>query len=181
MQEINLQECLQIKQSNARRRSDANVIEYYDIPLSNEIQNYIFKLCQQYDLNSSLVIAIIDTETGGTFDNNLRHVNTDKTIDFGLMQLNSRYHSYFKELVNEPNFDAEDTYHNLHAGIKYLSILRTELRHKCSDDELKTYYLNAYNMGSTGYQRYVRQTGKVSRAYSNKILEKENYYGEKRK
>lgn len=153
-----------------------NVIEYYNIPLSKDIQDYIFKLCEKYDLSTSLVIAVINVETGGTFNNALRHTNTNKTVDFGLMQLNSSNHKWFGEMIDEPEFNAGNVYHNLHAGIKYLSILKTGLADEYSDDELKTRFLNQYNMGVSGYKKYVRNTGKISRSYSDRILKLKNKY-----
>lgn len=185
--EIDRQEYLQIKQGKSSGVSAENVTEdteigtknvsgYYNIPLSEEIQDYLFELCEKYDLSVPLVIALIDLETGGTFDNNLRHKNTNGTVDWGLCQLNSSNHKWFSELINEPDFDAGNIYHNLHAGIKFLSYLKAGLKDKYSGEELKIRFLNQYNMGVTGYNRHIKKTGKISRAYSDRILEKRDKY-----
>jgi soluble lytic murein transglycosylase-like protein len=187
IQEINRQECLQMKQYRfsgksmenvtiPQQNSMENVIKYYEVPLSQEIQDYIFKLCEQYELSVSLVIALIDLESEGTFDNNLICENTNGSKDIGIMQLNSKNFVYFGELINEPNFDAKNIYHNLQAGIKYLSILKEDLKDKYSDEELRIRYLNSYNMGVNGYKRFVKKTGKINRAYSDRILKKRDQY-----
>jgi hypothetical protein len=37
-------------------------------------------------------------------------------------------------------------------------------------NELRIRFLNSYNCGEFGYKRYIRKTGKISRAYDKKIL-----------
>jgi hypothetical protein len=149
---------------------------YYNIPLSTDIQDYIFALCTQYELSIPLIVALIDLETEGLFDNDIRHKNSDDSVDFGLMQLNSNYHTYFGELIEEPEFDPSNIYHNLHAGIKQLFILKEGLKEHYSDEELKIRYLNQYNLGVNGYRQYVRETGRISRGYSDRVLEKQSLY-----
>lgn len=155
---------------------DAKFKSFYDIPLNYEIQNYIFKLCKEYDLSISLVIAVMELESEGTFDNNLICYNTNGTYDQGIMQLNSRYHDWFGQLISETEFDAGNVYHNIHAGIKYLSILMSELDDNYYDDELIIRCLNSYNMGMEGYRQYVSRTGQISRSYSDRILEINQQY-----
>lgn len=185
-QEVYRQEYLQIEQDKATvidnkdviedtQTGNKNVIKYYNISLSEEIQDYIFELCEQYDLSIPLVIAVMDLESEGTFDNSLICINTNGSKDVGIMQLNNRYHDYFGELIDEPDFDPENVYHNIHAGIKYLAMLRKNLG-ECPEDELDVWLLNSYNMGATGFSNFVKKTGTISRAYSNRVLEKREKY-----
>jgi soluble lytic murein transglycosylase-like protein len=149
---------------------------YYDIPLSEDIQDYIFQISNQYDIPSNLIIALVDIETGGTFDNTLRSKNDNGSSDWGLCQLNSYYHDYFGDLIGEKDFDAGNAYHNLHAGVAYLSVLRDSYKGEYTNYELMTRYLNSYNMGVAGYKRYIEDTGKISRSYSERILSKKEDY-----
>jgi soluble lytic murein transglycosylase-like protein len=55
---------------------------YYNVPLSSELQQYVHKLCVQYNVDEKLVYAVMKTESG--FNPN----KISKTGDYGLAQIN---------------------------------------------------------------------------------------------
>ena len=61
---------------------------YYDIPLSNELQEYTEDVCREYNIDEKLVFAIIGRESAYQPD-----VISD-TNDYGLMQINICNHTY---------------------------------------------------------------------------------------
>lgn len=167
---------LQIQYKNKVRQQEIEDKKYYDVPLSEDIQDIIFEYCELYGIGIPLVLAVIEQETGGTFNTRLIHKNNNGTRDFGLLQLNSSNHKWFAEMISEPEFDPLNVRNNLHAGIKFLSILRDQFKDQYSGDELKVWLLNSYNMGVSGFQRYVKKTGKISRGYSNNVLKHREKY-----
>jgi len=166
---------IKIQQEEQKEKEE---IKYFNIPLNHDIQDIIFEYCSRYDVGIPLVLAVIEQETGGTFNTKLVYKNKNGTKDFGLMQLNSSNHKWFAEMIKEPNFDPLNVRHNLHAGIKFLSILKDQFIGKYSDDELRIWVCNSYNMGLYGFKRYVDRTGTISRGYSKNVLEYRQKYEE---
>ena len=86
--------------------------EPWDIPLSDDLQQYIHNLCEKYDISYAMVIAMIDVESGF----NSKAVSS--TNDYGLMQINSVNH--------KDNMDYLNPYDNVEQGIKALHRLTGE-------------------------------------------------------
>lgn len=59
----------------------------------------VWKEAQKQGLNPMLVTALVGHESG--FKPDIIHRNPDGSIDYGLMQLNSRYHPQFKGAVDD--------------------------------------------------------------------------------
>jgi len=160
------------------QQEEKEEMKYFNIPLSHDIQDIIFEYCSRYDVGIPLVLAVIEQETGGTFNTRLVYKNKNGTKDFGLLQLNSSNHKWFSEMIEESNFDPLNVRHNLHAGIKLLSILKNQFKNKYSGDELKIWMCNTYNMGISGFKKYVNRTGTISRGYSKNVLKYRQKYEE---
>jgi hypothetical protein len=87
--------------------------EYYDCPLSDDLQEYIFQRCEENNLPIELVMAVIEVES---------HFDADaisETNDYGLMQINKCNHERFTEEYGITDF--LDPYDNVFCGIKLLS------------------------------------------------------------
>ncbi len=65
---------------------------YYDIPLSDEKQDYVFEKCEEYDVPCELVLAVMGTESTYTEE------QISRNGDYGIMQINK---------VNHPQLTAE--------------------------------------------------------------------------
>ena len=120
-----------------------NYIEYIDV-----IERY----SKMYDVPPEVILAVIKIESD--FD-----VNANSGTSYGLMQIND---VHLKHL--EDKMEILDVNKNIEFGTSILAELNKE-----SDD--LHFVLNSYNMGQYGYKDYVRETGKVSRAYSRKAIE----------
>ena len=66
-------------------------VEYFDVPLSKDLQDYIFTLCEQNNVPVALIMAMIETES--SFRPNI----ISSTNDYGLMQINSVNHEWLSE------------------------------------------------------------------------------------
>lgn len=84
------------------------VTTYYDVPLDTDIQDELFALCEEYDLDPALVLAIIEVESG--FDADV----ISSTNDYGLMQINRSNFEWLAEDLGIVDF-LEPT-QNLRAG-----------------------------------------------------------------
>lgn len=139
----------------ADKLPEAEIITYYDVPLSHSLQNYIYEVCTDEKVPMSLVIAMID------YESNFNPEIVSDTDDYGLMQINrvnnemlsSSYHSA----------DMLDAYQNVFCGVKIIAGYINQY-----EDYNKA--LMAYNMGSYGAQK-AWENGITSTTYSEQILE----------
>ena len=128
--------------------------EPWDIPLSDDLQQYIHNLCEKYDISYAMVIAMIDVESG--FDSQA----VSNTDDYGLMQINSINH--------KGNMDYLNPYDNVEHGIKALH----RLAKKYNEADLVAM---CWNCGETGAKKLWKQ-GIYSTEYSEKVIEKKLKY-----
>ena len=146
---------------------------YYQIPLSYELQNYIKETCEKYDVDVKLVLGIMKTES--TFNHNVSSKNNSGGgSSCGIMQLNTARKSYIKwygELTGiGDSFDYRNIYHNIEAGIAVYKYYRNYWEVKgYKGTELNIRALNSYNMGIANFERYIRNTGSISRSYDKKV------------
>ena len=86
---------------------------YLDSIVSEKHQDIAMKYCEKYDVPFELVIAVIETESGGNAD------VISETRDYGLMQINISNHKWLKNTLHIKNFlDPEE---NIKAGCYMLS------------------------------------------------------------
>lgn len=134
---------------------------YYDVPLDHDLQDYIFALCEDKNVPTRLVIAMIDTESS------FRSDIISGTDDYGLMQINACNHEWMSETYGVDDF--LDPYQNVLCGI---SLIAGHLANYDGDIEMA---LMAYNMGAGGASSLWEQ-GVYSTAYSQKIVERMDGY-----
>ena len=113
-----------------------NEVDYFKVPLSHSLQQYIYEICADNDLSVSLVIALIDQES------NFNPECVSDTNDYGLMQINECNFQWVKEDYN--SVDMFNPYQNVYCGINILA----GYLHKYDDDYTKA--LMCYNLGEYG-------------------------------
>lgn len=89
----------------------------YDLPMSEDLQRFVWDLSKKYDIQYELILSIIANESN--FDANA--VSYDDS-SMGLMQVNIRdtFYGAAKELeISNPKYF--NPYHNVHVGIYVLS------------------------------------------------------------
>lgn len=129
---------------------------YYDVDLTDDLQDYIFDLCNEYGVDEKIVIAVIEKESG---------YNPDATADNGnsqgLMQIwKSCHKDRMKNLGVDNLYNPQD---NIAVGIDVLA----EKLGKYQDTEMA---LIAYNTGDAGaYENYFSK-GIYSNSYSQAVL-----------
>lgn len=126
----------------------------YDIPLSDELQQYTIELCKQYGVGPELVFALMGAESEYQPD------VISKTGDYGLMQINKVNHGWIADELGIN--DILDARQNIKAGVYMLSQISRDY------DTLQE-ILMVYNCGEGGAQlRWKR--GIYKTAHTEKVL-----------
>lgn len=71
---------------------------YYNIALDNDRQDYVFKLCSEYDLPCELVFAVMGVESS------YEDSRISNNGDYGIMQINSINHGWLSEELGVEDF-----------------------------------------------------------------------------
>lgn len=101
---------------NAIEVEPEKTVEYFDVPLSEDLQDHIFELCESSGIEPTIIIAMIKTESNYDVD-----VIGDNGNSLGLMQIQPRWHrARMDELGCE---DLLDPYQNVTVGIDLLAEL----------------------------------------------------------
>ena len=126
----------------------------YDVRMLLTEQEYLFYLCKGYDLDYSLMMAVIQVESD--FDRKL----VSNTNDYGYMQINKMNHAELKKILGVTDF--LDPEQNMRAGC----YIFRKLFEKYQQPNL---VLMAYNMGETGAKRLWRE-GIYETGYTQKVF-----------
>lgn len=126
-----------------------------DVSMDEDLQEFIFYLSAGYNIDFTLVMAMIQQESGFQAD------VISGSNDYGLMQINKINHPYITETLGITDF--LEPYNNVRSG---MFILR-KLFEKYETPEKA---LMAYNMGETGASRLWEQ-GIFETNYSKKVLQ----------
>lgn len=137
-------------------------VDYFDVPLSESLQSYIYELAEEYDIPAALIIAVIDQES--QFDSD----SISATNDYGLMQINEINFGWLQEHFGS-TIDFLDPFQNVEAGTYMLS----ELYHKYPESIHLA--LMAYNMGEGGARKQW-ESGVYSSDYSRSVAELYEFY-----
>lgn len=122
-------------------------VEYYDVPLSEDLQDHIFELCENYDIDPALIICMIQRES------NFRpEAMGDSGESYGLMQIKKKYQRERMAKLGCTNL--RDPYENLTVGIDLFSELLE------SGDSVE-WALMAYN-GGPSYANRMISRGRIS-------------------
>lgn len=130
-------------------------VEYFDVPLSEDLQSYIFELCESYEVDSTIIVAMIFRESSFR-----AHIVGDHGNSLGLMQIQPKW---FQERMTELGLtNLLDPYQNVTLGIDYVAELM-------SSGKSIEWVLMAYNGGRT-YANAKAAEGVVTE-YARTILE----------
>ena len=131
-----------------------STVTLYDIPLSDDLQIYITRLCSEYHIDRELIFAMIERES--TYNPNAMG---DNGRSYGLMQIQLRY---VRERMDKLGCtDLLDPYDNVTVGIDLIA----EYIDKGYGLE---WALMAYN-GGEGYAYSMRANGYVSN-YARSVI-----------
>ena len=125
-----------------------------DCKMPKDQQEFLFYLCTGYNIDFSLVMALIEHESDYRAD------AISNSNDYGLMQINKINHKWIEETIGVTDY--LDPYQNMRAGC---FILR-KLFEKYQDTET---VLMAYNMGETGASRLWKK-GVFSTDFTESVL-----------
>ena len=145
----------QIAEMHQQLEEDAKVIENNLHILNTMMYNMdiIHQKSEEYNVPMEVILAVMRVES--RFD---PMATSPDGRNFGLMQINQVHLDELSdkmEILQIPK--------NVESGVSLLSALMEK------ESDLH-YVLNSYNMGVTGYQNYVNQTGERTRAYSRTVL-----------
>lgn len=129
---------------------------YFNVPLDYELQDHIFRLCEDYGVDPSIIIAMIWKES--TF--RMETVG-DGGDSLGLMQIQPKWHQERMDRLGV--LYLANPYQNVMVGIDYFAELMANGRGL-------EWSLMAYN-GGYGYANRKVANGEVS-YYASKVIEK---------
>ena len=136
---------------------EADGFKPIDIKLKPELQRFTYNMCEAYNLDYSLILAQMFTESSYQPD------LISKTHDYGLMQINRCNHKWLHDKLGVSNF--LDPYQNIRAG--------TYIMRKLFERNRTTHLvLMSYNMGETSANELYAQ-GVTSSIYSQTIVKKQ--------
>lgn len=122
--------------------------------LDKETQEFVYYLCKSYDIDFTLIMAVIQAES--SFKSDL----ISETNDYGLMQINKTNHEWITKNIGVTNY--LDSKENVRAGC---FVLR-KLFEKYQDSEM---VLMAYHFGERGAKTLWNE-GVYESKYSQTVL-----------
>lgn len=129
--------------------------EYYDVAMSEELQDELFILCDIYEVDAKLILAMIFVESSYIPD------VISETNDYGLMQINEINHEWLGEVLGINDF--LDPVQNMEAGIYLIN------QYMQSTDNDIHMSLMIYKYGENGAKRKFNR-GITQCGYSRKII-----------
>ena len=115
--------------------ADLELKTYFNVPISQELQDHIFVECKKHNILPAVIVALIEKES--VFDN---YAIGDDGRAFGLMQVQPKWH--LERMIELNCTDLFDPFKNITVGVNYLS----ELLNRYDGNIEKA--LTAYNRGS---------------------------------
>lgn len=132
-------------------------VHYYDVPLSDALQAYIFALCEDYGIAPALVLAVIYHES--RYQENAIGDDGDS---LGLMQIKEHYHRERMERLGCT--DLLNPYDNVTVGIDLLAELSDRY-----DTAGKV--LTVYNAGARGAEEKYFSQGIYASGYAERVID----------
>ena len=152
-------------EENTTFENNENLIKYefYDIPLSRDMQKFIQDECNKYDLSVSLVYGIIQAES--SFKKGL----VSSTNDHGYMQVNRKTFNWINKSYFNNKLNIKNEKHIIKVGTFYLNYLKTNFNKNMSDEDVFRTVIICYNRGLSGGQSYIKKHG-YNNSYLNKVI-----------
>lgn len=134
---------------------------YFDVPLDYDLQDHIFELCEEYDVDPAIIVAMIWKESTYRVD-----TIGDSGDSRGLMQIQSKWH--YERMQRLGCTDLLDPYQNVTVGIDLFAA------HMRSGKGV-AHALMAYNGGGS-YANQMTAAGQIS-YYAKTVIEKSKSLG----
>lgn len=138
--------------------------DYYDVPLSEDIQDYLFETCNKYNVPVALMLGLIEAES--SFNPNA--VSSAGAV--GLCQIMPSNYDWLHETLGITSLS--DPKQNILCGVYILSM---HMKNYGTDTAGLHKSLMAYNMGAGGASK-LWATGKYQSSYSIKVMANYNKY-----
>lgn len=131
-------------------------VPYIECELDTKYQDFVWVMCQKYEIDFYLVMALMKIESDYSID------KISVTDDYGLMQINKINHKYLSDTLGITDF--LDPYENIKAGTFMLNGLL-----EATDGNIQL-ALMSYNMG---YERakLLWKYGEYGTKYSQKVIQ----------
>ena len=140
--------------NTGRKVAETDEKQLYSVPLDKDLQLHILNLCEDYNVEPELVLAVIGQES-----NYNSAAIGDNGESFGLMQVQKKYHA--DRMAKVGATDLLNPYDNVAVGIDILA--------EClSEGKGLEWALHCYN-GWIEYADYMQATGQVS-DYTESVL-----------
>lgn len=123
-----------------------------------EMQEYTYIICKDYGVDYSLIIAMIEIESGYKYD------TVGKGGDIGYMQINQEWHTDRMERLGAT--DLKNPYQNVRVGIDYMAELLGQYQTSVA---VSAYNRGAHNDSGTGALD-LADKGQYQTEYSEKVL-----------
>lgn len=134
----------------AEEVSPAQESAYFDVPLSEDLQNHIFAECENKGVAPTIVLAMCYRES----NYNASAVGDD-CHSYGLMQIQKRWHTQRMQRLGAT--DLLDPYQNITVGVDYLAELLCRYDHDV-EKALTAYNRGHYSGTVTEYAKAVLKT-----------------------
>ncbi|QDX94628.1 hypothetical protein EEL30_21540 [Brevibacillus laterosporus] len=158
------------KQEVRAATEEINTYKQYDIPLSKDLQQYIHKQAEKYNLSYELMLALAHTES--TFRTDI--VSYDGS-SVGLFQINTRNTiDWLGDNVGLSKPNAKSPYHSAQMASWYVNYLKEKYFNEgYSEETVIKRVLIGYRYGISKSAKYVRQNG-LHHKYIDKVLAYKN-------
>lgn len=140
--------------TESENQTSSSCMQYYDVPLEEDLQRHIFHLCAEYEIEPRIVFGMIAVESSydaGAISEDLKSV--------GLMQIQEKWHR--GRMTRLKCLNLYSPYMNVTVGVDYLAEL------KVYNPDIK-FMLTAYN-GGIEYANSKAENG-YNTEYVQKVL-----------
>ena len=108
---------VEIPVEEAKEELPEDKVVYFDVPLSEELQDHIFALCETYGIAPAIIISMIDQES--QYDASVVGDDGEST---GLMQIQRKWHE--ERMARLGATDLLDPFQNVAVGVDYLAEIK---------------------------------------------------------
>ena len=134
------------------------------ITVDNNLLEYLYELSEEFNVPYEFILAVCYVESNFISDINNAGLNTDGTVDYGLMGLNGYYLQANCDLYNNGDrINPYDPYENAYIGVQILSTNLSSFNGDIYESA------NAYNLGAYGWKE-IKSSGKAW-YYGEKVLD----------
>jgi hypothetical protein len=155
-------EIMEVKDDDDDDDDDDDEFVLLDVPISEDLQKFIFYLSKGYEIDFTFVMALIQQES--SFRVNV----ISESKDYGLMQINEINHALITETLGVADF--LEPYNNIRSG---MFILRKLFEKYKTPEKV----LMAYNLGESGAVR-LWEKGIFEINYSKSVFQYQQQFNE---